>query len=110
MAFRDGPFENIKVPLVWTAAVTVVVAAIGCVLLLISDARAQTSPYQPVRSGVEAVAGPVGFDVGSDASAEAIVRECATDAEHVYLPATGAALKTAFRAIGEDISRLRISK
>ena len=32
MAFRDGPFENIKVPLVWTAAVTVVVAAIGCVL------------------------------------------------------------------------------
>ena len=60
MAFRDGPFENIKVPLVWTAAVTVVVAAIGCVMLLISDARAQTSPYQPVRSGVEAVAGPVG--------------------------------------------------
>jgi len=60
VAFRDGPFENIRVPLVWTAAVTVVVAAIGCVLLLISDARAQASPYQPVRSGVEAVAGPVG--------------------------------------------------
>lgn len=60
MAFRDGPFENIKVPLVWTAAVTVVVAAIGCVLLLISDARAQNSPYQPVRAGVESVAGPVG--------------------------------------------------
>lgn len=60
MAFRDGPFENIKVPLVWTAAVTVVIAAIGCVLLLLSDARAQTSPYQPVRAGVETVAGPVG--------------------------------------------------
>ena len=60
MAFRDGPFENIKVPLVWTAAVAVVLAAIGCILLLISDARAQTSPYQPVRSGAEAVAGPVG--------------------------------------------------
>ncbi len=60
MAFRDGPFENIKVPLVWTAAVAVVAAAIGCVLLLISDARAQTSPYQPVRAGVESVAGPVG--------------------------------------------------
>jgi rod shape-determining protein MreC len=60
VAFRDGPFENIKVPLVWTAAVTVVVAAIGCVLLLLSDARAQTSPYQPVRAGVETVAGPVG--------------------------------------------------
>ena len=60
MAFRDGPFENIKVPLVWTAAVTVVVAAVGCVLLLISDARAENSPYQPVRAGVETVAGPVG--------------------------------------------------
>ena len=51
MAFRDGPFENIKVPLVWTAAVAVVAAAVGCVLLLISDARAQNSPYQPVRAG-----------------------------------------------------------
>ena len=60
MAFRDGPFENIKVPLVLTAALTVLAAVVGCVLLLISDARAQTSPYQPVRSGVEAVAGPVG--------------------------------------------------
>jgi len=60
VAFRDGPFENIKVPLVWTAAVTVVIAAIGCVLLLISDARAQNSPYQPVRAGVESVSGPVG--------------------------------------------------
>lgn len=60
MAFRDGPFENIKVPLVWTAAVTVVFAGVGCILLLISDARAQNSPYQPVRAGVESVSGPVG--------------------------------------------------
>ena len=60
MAFRDGPFENIKVPLVWTAAVAVVVAAVGCILLLVSDARARNSPYQPVRAGVETVAGPVG--------------------------------------------------
>jgi len=60
VAFRDGPFENIKVPLVLSAAVTVVIAAIGCVLLLISDARAQNSPWQPVRAGVETVAGPVG--------------------------------------------------
>jgi rod shape-determining protein MreC len=60
VAFRDGPFENIKVPLVWTAAVAVVLCALGAVLLLISDARAQPSPYQPVRAGVETVAGPVG--------------------------------------------------
>lgn len=52
----------------------------------------------------------VGFDVGAAADAEAIVRECATDAEHVYLPSTGADLRTAFHAIGEDISRLRISR
>lgn len=60
MAFRDGPFENIKVPLVWTAAVAVVAAAVCCILLLLTDARAEASPYQPVRSGAEAVAGPVG--------------------------------------------------
>ena len=60
MAFRDGPFENIKVPLVWTAAVAVVVCLVGAVVLLISDARAQASPYQPARAGVETVAGPVG--------------------------------------------------
>jgi hypothetical protein len=52
----------------------------------------------------------VGFDVAADQDAQDIVRECATDAQHVYLPSTGAALKTAFRAIGEDISRLRISR
>ena len=60
MAFRDGPFENLKVPLVWTAAVAVAVCVAGAVLLLISDSRAQASPYQPVRAGVETVAGPVG--------------------------------------------------
>ena len=60
MAFRDGPFENIKVPLVWTAAVAVAAAAAGAVVLLISDGRAQASPYQPARAGVETVAGPAG--------------------------------------------------
>lgn len=60
MAFRDGPFENIKVPLVWTAAVAVVVCLAGAVVLLISDARPGDSPYQPARAGVETVAGPVG--------------------------------------------------
>ena len=37
MAFRDGPFDTIKVPLVWTAAVVVVVGLVVAVLLLISD-------------------------------------------------------------------------
>ena len=35
MAFRDGPFENIKVPLVWTAAVSVVACAVGAILLIL---------------------------------------------------------------------------
>jgi rod shape-determining protein MreC len=60
VAFRDGPFENIKVPLVATAAVAVAAAAICAGLLLVSDGRAQASPYQPARAGVETVAGPVG--------------------------------------------------
>jgi rod shape-determining protein MreC len=60
VAFRDGPFENIKVPLTWTAAVAVVAAAVGSILLLLSDARASTSPYQPARAGVESVTGPIG--------------------------------------------------
>ena len=59
MAFRDGPFENIKVPVVWTAAVAMVACALGAGLLLISDAHGQ-SAAQPVRTGVEATTGPVG--------------------------------------------------
>jgi len=60
VAFRDGPFENIKVPLVWTAAVAAGACILGAVLLIVSDGRAQASPYQPARAGVETVAGPVG--------------------------------------------------
>lgn len=51
----------------------------------------------------------VGFDVGSDASAQNLVNNCATDAEHVYQPSTGTALKDAFRSIAQDIMKLRIS-
>ncbi|MBI5940282.1 MAG: hypothetical protein HY859_07640 [Caulobacterales bacterium] len=52
----------------------------------------------------------VGFDVANDQNAQDIMTACATDAQHVYLPSTGAALKDAFHAIGQDISRLRISR
>ncbi len=51
----------------------------------------------------------VGFDVGSDASAQNLVNNCATDSEHVYQPSTGTALKDAFRSIAQDIMKLRIS-
>jgi hypothetical protein len=52
----------------------------------------------------------VGFNVVSDPRAQALVNGCATDAKHVYLPSTGAALKDAFAAIGRDITTVRISQ
>lgn len=61
MAFRDGPFENLKVPLAWTAAAVVVIALVSSILLILGDwrrARADT-PYGPVRAGFAAGAAPV---------------------------------------------------
>lgn len=62
MAFRDGPFENIKVPLAWTAAVVVVVGLAAAGMLLLGDRRdAQDgAAYAPARAGFEAAAAPVG--------------------------------------------------
>lgn len=62
MAFRDGPFENIKVPLAWTAAVVVVVAIIGAIFLLLGDRTTPEggSSMGAARGGFEAAAGPVG--------------------------------------------------
>ncbi|HJV43311.1 ubiquitin-activating E1 FCCH domain-containing protein [Caulobacter sp.] len=51
----------------------------------------------------------VGFDV-NDASAVSMLRYCATDADHVYFPATGSELKTVFKSIAQEISSLRIAK
>ena len=39
MSFRDGPFNDLKVPLTWTAAVVVVVAIVVAVALLLADRR-----------------------------------------------------------------------
>jgi Flp pilus assembly protein TadG len=52
----------------------------------------------------------VGFDVGDDATATAMLKTCATDEAHALFPATGADLKSAFRSIGQEISSLRIAK
>jgi len=62
VAFRDGPFENIKVPLAWTAAVVVVVAVIGAIVLLLGDRTTSEggSTMGAARGGFEAAAGPVG--------------------------------------------------
>lgn len=55
----------------------------------------------------------VGFDLAHQPPAEAaasraLMADCATSADNVYLPETGADLKEAFHQIGEEISALRI--
>ena len=52
----------------------------------------------------------VGFDVGGDANAVNMLKYCASDSQHVYFPATGSELKTAFKSIAQEISALRIAK
>lgn len=52
----------------------------------------------------------VGFALAGDSAAENIMQECATDADHMFLPDSGADLKVAFRAIGQDINALRLSR
>lgn len=61
MAFRDGPFENLKVPLAWTAAATVILAVVVSLFLIVSDRRdvRNHDNYTPVRAGFDAVLGPV---------------------------------------------------
>jgi rod shape-determining protein MreC len=61
VAFGDGPFESLKVPLAWTAAVVVVVAIIASILMIFADRRHEAAGdrYGTVRAGFDAGAGPV---------------------------------------------------
>lgn len=58
----------------------------------------------------------VGFAVSSSEgaagvdTAKEVMQQCATNADHVYLPNSGTSLKDAFAAIGRSIRQLRISK
>lgn len=62
MAFRQDPFGDLKVPLTWTAAVALIVAAIVGVAALLSDRREtlQTEAYGVARQAVDTVSAPVG--------------------------------------------------
>jgi Flp pilus assembly protein TadG len=51
----------------------------------------------------------VGFDVGSDKSAQDFLAKCATDASHAYLTSSGDELRQAFREIATKISALRLT-
>ena len=61
MAFRDGPFENIKVPLSWTAAVVVFVGVVASIFLMATDRTDASGQrgHASVRAGFESVVGPV---------------------------------------------------
>ncbi|NIA68885.1 hypothetical protein HBA54_09800 [Pelagibius litoralis] len=51
----------------------------------------------------------VGLEVASTSGATDFVNNCATDADHVYLPSSGTELRQAFRDIATQVSNLRIS-
>ena len=61
MALREGPFGDVRVPLAWTAAVSLIIAAIVAVTLLANDRREtfKTEAYGATRQAVDTVAAPV---------------------------------------------------
>ncbi len=69
MSFRDGPFNDLKVPLTWTAAVAVIVAIVVGVALLLSDRREtlQNHAYGVGRQVFDAADKPVAGVLGAPA-------------------------------------------
>lgn len=61
MPFREGPLGDLKVPLTWTAAVALIVAAVIAVAFLLADRREtlQEQAYGVTRQTVDTVAKPV---------------------------------------------------
>ncbi|GAA0392917.1 rod shape-determining protein MreC [Brevundimonas terrae] len=60
MAFRDGPFDNMKLPLAWVAAVVVVVGMIASIFMLAGSNQKDATRVSYMRAGVENAAAPVG--------------------------------------------------
>ena len=62
MAFRDGPFTDLKLPLAWVAGASTIVAVLIAVVLLLAGRReaVAAATYAPVRNGVAVAAAPVG--------------------------------------------------
>ena len=52
----------------------------------------------------------VGFQVSASSTAGKFLKDCATSPSNFFLPASGADLTESFKAIGRDITRLRISR
>lgn len=60
MAFRDGPFENLKLPLAWTAAAVAVVGGIASIVLLVGGSRQTVAQANYMRAGLDNASAPVG--------------------------------------------------
>jgi rod shape-determining protein MreC len=62
VSLRDSPLGELKVPLTWTAAIALVVAAVVAVALLLSDRREtfQAEAYGATRRASDTVLAPVG--------------------------------------------------
>lgn len=61
MSLRESPFENLRVPLSWSAGATLVVAMAVAIFLLLSDrSEADQRGHGAIRSGFESGAAPVG--------------------------------------------------
>ncbi|MDQ1154823.1 ubiquitin-activating E1 FCCH domain-containing protein [Brevundimonas sp. SORGH_AS_0993] len=73
-------------------------------------------PYGQSRALCEAIKNKdiilytVGFQVSANSTAGRFLRDCATSPSNFFLPASGADLTESFKAIGRDITRLRISR
>ena len=67
MSYRDGHFQDLKVPLTWTVGVAVVVAAVVAVALLLSDRRetVQTGAVGATRAVADMVDSPIGRAVSA---------------------------------------------
>ena len=61
MSLREGPFQDLKVPLGWAAAIAAAVAVVAALALLLSDRREtmQAQAYGAARKTVDAIGGPV---------------------------------------------------
>ena len=61
MSYRDGPFNDLKVPITWTAAIAVIVAGVIAAALLLSDRREtlQTEAYTTGKKVFDAADRPV---------------------------------------------------
>jgi rod shape-determining protein MreC len=62
VSYRDGHFQDLKVPLTWTVGVAVVVAAVAAGALLLSDRREtlQSGVVGVARAAADVAASPVG--------------------------------------------------